>query len=117
VIKRAAREANDASIPCDIVTGKVISASPLKIKVTQKLTLTADFLILAQNVTDYKTQITITSGFSSGEHSQYTGSGAHDHTVTKGEAVIHNALKKGDVVVMIRQAGGQKYLVIDKVVI
>lgn len=116
LIKQMATEAVAASKPCDIVLGVVTSASPLKIKVSQKKILTKDFLILTGNVTDYETAVTITSGFSPGGHSQYAGSGEHSHTVTKGKAVIHNALKKGDQVVMVQQAGGQRYLVLDKVV-
>lgn len=111
-----AMDAVAAGKPCDIVTGVVTSVSPLKIKIAQKKILTKDFLILTSNVTDYETAVTITSGFSPGGHSQYTGSGEHSHTVTKGKAVIHNALKKGDQVVMVRQNGGQRYLVLDKVV-
>ncbi len=116
LIKQMAMEAVTAGKPCDIITGAVISAKPLKIRLAQKKILTEDFLILTRNVTDYETAVTITSGFSPGSHSQYTGSGEHSHTVTQGKAVIHNALKKGDQVVLLRQSGGQRYLVLDKVV-
>ena len=91
LIKQIAAEAVAAGKPCDIITGTVISVKPLKIKVSQKLTLSEDFLILGRNVSDYETG--------------------------KSKVTIHNALKKGDTAVMIRQAGGQRYLVIDKVVV
>ena len=98
LIKQIAAEAVAAGKPCDIITGTVISVKPLKIKVSQKLTLSEDFLILGRNVSDYETEITLSGGFG------------------RVKATVHNAMKKGDTAVMIRQAGGQRYLVVDKVV-
>jgi hypothetical protein len=52
----------------------------------------------------------------------YTGGGSastdtHNHsTVGRKSIIIHNALKIGDEVVLMKQKGGQKYLVIDRVV-
>lgn len=96
LIKRIAVEAVLASKPCDYTIGTVTSASPLKIKVSQTLELEEDFLHLARSVTDYETEIT------------------SNHTHKK--IVIHSALKKGEKVLMIRKAGGQDYIVIDRVV-
>lgn len=98
LIKQIAAEAVAAGKPCDIITGTVTLAKPLKIKVSQKLTLSEDFLILGRNVSDYETEITLPG------------------SAGKSKVTIHNALKKGDTTVMIRQAGGQRYLVVDKVV-
>lgn len=50
LIKKAAVEAVAASKPTAVVYGKVISASPLRIQVDQRLTLDSDFLVLTQTV-------------------------------------------------------------------
>lgn len=96
IVKRAALEAVDASKPCDFCYGKVTSAAPLKISVDQKMTLGAAQLVLARNVTDFQTAITI-----DGE---------------KKQATVHNALQVGDEVVLVKKKGGQKYLVLDRMV-
>lgn len=77
IIKKAAVDAVNASKPANICTGVVVSASPLKIQLEQRLTLTQDFLLVCDKA----------SGIAS-----------------------------GDVVLLIRAAGGQRYAVIDKVV-
>ena len=45
IIKKAAVEAVEASRPAAVVCGTVISTEPLKIKVSQKITLSASQLI------------------------------------------------------------------------
>ena len=118
VVKRAAIGAVNASQPSDFSFGKVISTSPLKILVEQKMTLGAAQLVLTRNVTDYKTRVTVDwlTGTASG------GSGdssfaSHNHSVsgTK-EMTVHNALQVGDEVILLKKQGGQKYLVLDRAV-
>ena len=91
-IKKAALDAVKSQHPVSICFGSVTSASPLKIMVEQKLTLGKAQLILTRNVTDYKVNM------------------------NEQEVTIHNALKIGDEVILIKQQGGQKYLVLDRVV-
>lgn len=97
-VKEAAVQAVKSQKPSDYIIGTVTSAKPLKIKLSESdgLVLSADFLHLSRNVTDYSVSITL-SGTS--------------HTMN-----VHNALKKGDKVLMIRKWGGQDYIVVDKVV-
>lgn len=140
-IKKAASEAVEASQPSDFCFGKVTSASPLKILVEQKMTLGAAQLVLTRNVTDYKTKVTVdwTSETKLGNHnhsvditSENGGSPSHSHNVSgntgnknlahthditgKKEITIHNGLAVGDEVILLKQKGGQKYLVLDRVV-
>ena len=91
LIKKTSLEAVNASKPANMVFGKVISVSPLKIQVDQKLILTSAQLVLSRNVTDYKVKIDDT-----------------EHT-------IHNALKVNEKVIMMQVSGGQKYIVIDRI--
>ena len=94
-IKKAGTEAVNASGPVIIVFGKVISASPLKVLVDQKMTLGAAQLVLTGNVTDYEMSVTVE------EKTQ--------------KLTIHNSLNKGEEVILLRQQGGQKYIIVDRV--
>lgn len=120
-IKKAAVQAVQANKPVEVCFGKVTNVSPLKILVEQKMTLGEAQLILTRNVTDYKTKIT-------GGNIQdyyYTGntidsetspvSPPHVHAVGKIEITVHNGLAVSDEVILIRQQGGQKYIVVDRI--
>lgn len=72
-------DAYKTSKPCDALTGTIVSASPLKVRINQKTTLTSDFVGII-------------------------------------ETANNASLSKGDKVLMLRQSGGQKYYIIDKVV-
>lgn len=118
IVKKAALEAVNASQPSDFCYGKVIGTNPLKILVEQKMTLGAAQLVLTRNVTDFKTQVTVdwqteTKSGGSGDSSF----ASHTHSVSgQKEITIHNALQVGDEVILLKKKGGQKYLVLDRVV-
>ena len=96
VMKQAGANASKSSAPVNVCFGKVTSASPLKILVEQKITLGSAQLVLTRNVTDYDVNVTISDS---------------EQTMT-----IHNALRVDDKVILLRVQGGQKYVVMDKVV-
>ena len=98
VIKKAAIEAVEASKPMCYVYGTVKKINPIAISIDQKLTLTSEFLTLSNNVKDYTVEVT--ADFESLQE--------------KGTITIHNGLKVGEKVIMLRQAGGQHYLVLDR---
>lgn len=135
IVKKAAVEAVEAAQPSDFCFGKVTSAKPLKISVEQKMTLGAAQLVLTRNVTDFTTEVTVdwkteksltdhshsVSGTDSGGYSFSTTTGktnlTHLHDIVgRKKIIIHNALQVGDEVILLKQKGGQKYLVIDRVV-
>jgi len=94
LVKKAAVEAYEATKPVQVCFGKVIKASPLEIIVDQKLTLGKSQLVLAREVTDYTTEVTV-----DGEKKKIT---------------IHNGLVVGNEVILLRQQDGQKYIVVDR---
>ena len=102
--------------------GTVISSSPLKIQLEQKKTLTKAQLVLTRNVTDFETEVTVDWKTEETENtSAVTGSMGefekHLHGVRgRKKILIHNALQVGEKVVLIKQQGGQSYLVVDRVV-
>ena len=123
LIKKAAKDAVDAAQDSDFCYGTVTSASPLKILVEQKMELTAAQLVLCRNVTDHTIEVTAgnTKDFF------YTGkiedggtapipTTPHIHAIGKVQMIVHNGLKIGDKVVLVRKKGGQEYLVLDRVV-
>ena len=119
IIKQAATEAVEASNPTAILFGRVISTSPLQINVEQKMTLTKDFLILSKNVTDYQINVPVDTETGettiqraiNGENVNLT----HKHNIKKTITItIKNGLAKDDNVILLRIQGGQKYIVLDK---
>ena len=117
-IKLAAMKAVETSQPSDFLFGKVTSVSPLKVAVEQKMTLGSAQLVLTRNVTDYKVDVTVewmTEEKSGGSGDSSFASHKHDVSGKK-ELTIHNGLKVGDEVILLKKKGGQKYLILDRVV-
>lgn len=126
-LKKAAVEAVDATKPVQVCYGKVTGTSPLKILVDQKLTLGEAQLVLCRNVTEYTVEMTVdhyTENETAHTHAvqdTYTGGGSSSPTkhlhAYKGRKkfTVHNGLVVGDEVILIRQQGGQKYIVVDRI--
>ena len=133
-MKRAAKEEREASKPVNVYFGKVVSASPLKINVEQKMVLGESQLVLARNVTDFTTMETI--AWESEQEKQghrhdisaqtddgdalngttETQSGKHTHTIAgQKQVTIHNSLDVDDEVILLRQQEGQKFIVVDRI--
>ena len=119
-VKAAALAATDAAKPVQLCFGRVITEAPLQISVEQKMVLGEAQLALCRQVTEYETYIT-------GENVKdfyYVQppprevtrpvEPPHVHAVGKIRIIVHNALKAGEQVVLLRMQGGQKYLVVDR---
>lgn len=124
-MKKAALDAVENSKPTALMFGTVTNDDPLEITVEQRLTLTMDQLILTRNVTDFT--VPISQGWSTGyaleKHHHTCPEGttsdvnlAHSHGIIADEVTVHNALEYGESVILIRQEGGQKFVVLDRVV-
>lgn len=94
IVKRVAVNAVLAMKLSDAVYGTVISTNPLKVQVYQKLVLEKEHLRLTRAVKDFTVEMTVNG--------------------TKQSYTVHNGLKNGDKVTMIRAHGGQQYIIIDK---
>lgn len=92
LIKRAAKEAVDASNPAAVLYGTVKMISPLSVAVEQRFTLTEAFLVVPETLTAYKLTI-----------------GAQEYIIRRG-------LEVGDKVVLLREQGGQQFIILDRVV-
>lgn len=125
-IKKAAVGAVEAGYPVAVMLGVVISPDPLRIDIEQKKELDADQLILTRNVTEYTVEMSVdheTEDETAHIHAvidTYTGGGSssptthrHGYRGTK-SFTVHNTLKAGDKVILLRVQGGQKYIVLDR---
>lgn len=108
-IKQLAVEAVVSGDPTAIVYGVVVSDNPVEISIEQKIKLGEMQLVLLRNVTDY--EVNATFNMASNVVSQ------HSHAVNcKSKVVVHNKLKIGENVMLLRVQGGQKYIVVDRLV-
>ena len=118
-VKRAARDERESSKPVNVYFGEVISRAPLKINVEQKMVLGESQLVLARNVTDYMTMVTVQWTTEAGallSDGQTVVSPAHVHEIGGARSMmVHNGLVIGDQVILIRQQGGQKFIVADRI--
>lgn len=90
IMRRAAEDSFNASQYTDLKYGSVTSTDPLAVKISGTFSLPAELLVVPEYLTDHE----ITLG---------------------GETVLfENALKVGDKVVMIREHGGRKYFIVDR---
>ena len=111
IIKKVCVDTIKAEKPVTICYGKVINESPLKIQIDQKITLGDTQLVLTEKVTDYEVEVDVDWSTEPG------GTYTHSHTVGgKKKMTIHNGLHNGDEVILLRQQGGQRYIVMDRVV-
>lgn len=119
VMKEAGVGANNATNPVNVCFGKVTSTSPLKILVEQKIPLGKAQLVLTRNVTDHNVNVTVDWSTDTSLNVSTEGGVdlSHEHDIEgKKTMTVHNALKNGDEVILLRVQGGQKYIVIDRVV-
>ena len=125
LVKRAAVDAVRADAPMAVCYGTVIDTAPLKIQVDQKKILGEAQLILTDNVRDFNVAFSTIEGEGTALGPHYTelesgGGGyaefaAHRHKYQgRKKWRIHNALKMGEKVILLRCDGGQKYVVLDR---
>ncbi|MBP2635561.1 MAG: hypothetical protein H6Q72_1468 [Firmicutes bacterium] len=101
----------------DYILGVVETSSPLTIRIEQKETITEEFLILTDAVRDYDVDIEVlhtTENRAGGSGDPAFASHNHDYTGRK-KIRVYNALHEGEQVILIRQAGGQEFVVLSRV--
>ena len=109
-IKKISSGVKDTQEPVSIVYGSVISENPLKILTGQKMILDEKRLILADSVRKIEKTVEIDWNIGDDDGYGYDISGIRKMTE-------HNGLKTGEKVLMLKMQGGQKYVVLSRVVI
>lgn len=127
LIKQIAINVNEQSKLSKFEFGTVESISPLKIRIDQKKILEQTDLLLSHLVRDYYVDITVqhsTDSIYGGWDTTHSHPNAGDNVIPidheheyKGrkKIMIHNGLKVGEKVVLIRQMGGQLYYILDRI--
>lgn len=104
IMKQAAMDAVENAQMCDWRYGTVVDTSPLKVRITNQFTIPSKLLVVPQHLTDYEISCTYTPVNNDGG----------EQTVTS-TIKVHNALKVGDKVVLLRKQGGQSYFILDRI--
>ena len=116
-IKRVALDAVDNAQMCDLRYGTVISVSPLKVQITNQLTIPESLLVVPRRLTNHTVDISVnlsTENASGGENEASFESHSHDIN-TQTRVLFYNALKVGERVALLRQQGGQSYFILDRI--
>lgn len=121
----------------DIVEGEVISAAPLKIKLTNndKMVLDKDIMVIPRHLTDYTVNVDITLPAEAILTSVTTVAGDHSHSAPEGststdgnhthdldtfsiqgaQMKVYNSLKKGERVYILSFNRGKQYYIMERV--
>lgn len=124
IIKTAGVDAVECQKNSAVLLGTVQSIAPLTIFIDQKTILDEDELILTRNVTDYKTQVSFDNPSVKQVYSTWDMEETRQSTFQKisfnekinHDVTIYNGLKPNDKVFIMRMQGGQRFVVVDKVV-
>lgn len=106
-----------ATQPSNWLFGDVITVSPLSIQIEQRDILPENFFFLTNAVKDHWVDIQVNHV----SEKRAGGSGepayaSHDHDyIGRKKIMIYNGLKVGERVILIQKAGGQEYIVLDRV--
>ena len=111
IIKHAAMDAVNNSQPCDIRFGTVDSISPLKVRISSDLILPESVLVVPEHLTDYSVTVNIGSVADEPVGEDESATEEIDERVL----TIYNGLNVGDDVVLIKNQGGKKYLILDRI--
>lgn len=117
LIKQIALEAIASGMPSGVYFGTVVSSSPLKINVEDKITLEKAQLVLSTLVQDFTVNMTVdhkTEDKAGGSGASAFEAHNHDYKGTKAFRV-HLGLSAGEKVILLRVQGGQKFIVLDRV--
>ncbi len=111
LMKTAALEAVADAAPVSFLYGVVESAAPLTVRIDQKILLDQDFLLLTGAVADHTVEL------EGDQATEQGGNPAHSHALRgKKSYRACNGLRAGEQVLLLRMQGGQKYVVLDRLV-
>lgn len=87
-IRKIVQETVEANKPSGVYFGRVTSVSPIQISIDPHIVLTEEFLVLSRYITEFSVDITI-------------------------ESEMWHGLRPNDELLLIREQGGQRYIVMD----
>lgn len=117
LIQSVVSQTVEAMTPADIVIGEVISTSPLAIRLEKGLVIPAEGIRLTKNTSLWSVDMTVdhkTDPASGGSGYAEYAPHVHGYSGTK-TYLVHNELVVGDKVYLLREAGGQYFIALDRV--
>ncbi|MBE6074189.1 MAG: DUF2577 domain-containing protein [Selenomonas ruminantium] len=115
-LQRMTKQTTAAGDPADWCLGEVIGVDPLTIRVEQKDVVPEEFLELTDAVRDYNVDIEVShtteNRAGGGGYAEFAGHN-HDYKGRK-RITVYNGLHVGETVILLRQAGGQSFLVVSR---
>lgn len=107
VMKKVSSDAEEANQPCTWMFGEVASVNPIRIVVDQKLQLGKNQLIIPEHLTNHSVAVTL--------NWETEVEQEHSHRIIKPKSLmVMSGLKVGESVILLRQRGGQQYLVVGR---
>ena len=117
LLKELSKTTNDEGEPFEHRKGTVESVNPVTVRVDQKLILEEDDLILTHLVRDYDVDISVSHETEDFElvEGALTDIKSHKHEYKGRKRItVHNGLKVGEDIVLLKVQGGQTYIVLDR---
>lgn len=117
LLKELSKTTNEATEPFEHRKGIVETISPLTIRVDQKLLLEEEELILTHMVRDYEVDISVSHETEESEDIKgiMPDFKSHSHKYKgRKKIIIHQGLKAGEEVILLKVQGGQAYIVLDR---
>lgn len=117
-VQKLAKNVMEADSPSDILMGTVDSVSPLKITCgeDEKIALGPSQLLLTTLVCDFDVSMTVNHETENGLDISVEGVNLKHRHAYKGKKTftIHLGLEAGEKVLLLRQKGGQQFVVLDR---
>ena len=109
-IKKLNAASVDATMPMAVITGTVVSTNPLAVKIDQKITVPAAMLRVTDSVRERYVDLKME------EDTSNAGDPGHTHKFEGAKQYLFKTgLSIDDQVLLIREKGGQTYIIIDRV--
>lgn len=117
VLKKLVIQTTQNAKPTALIKAQVTSTSPVTVSVDGRFEISSPFLELTHNVKDYYVDITVAHTTEKrGGGGGYAEYESHDHDYKgRKKILVHNGLQVGEYVWLVRQEGGQVFVVLDRV--
>ncbi|GKH49061.1 phage protein [Eubacteriales bacterium] len=112
-VREAAMTAVEATKPADFFFGVVTASNPVAVLVDSRFTVSGNMLVIPR---EYRAgvYVTHTHTIDPHKHTIPTGESGETELTTKAETETYSGLAVGDKVVLLRKAGGQRFLILGR---
>lgn len=115
ILKQAGVGAFEAGNPVNVLFGVVETVQPLSVRVDQRFILTSEFLVVPESLVHYEIDLNHSHKYEDFDNDVPT-TRTTDPALPVEPTVIRRGLEVGDKLLLLRMQGGQKYVILDRVV-